>query len=262
METDDREAFTASCTEQIRAQGSDERVRAATHEWMVATQPHQYSYHFSWLGLPVIQYPPDIVAVQELIWKIKPDLIIETGIARGGSLLLSASVLALIELADAAEAGEMVDPSAPSRHVIGIDVDIREHNRAAIESHPLASRILMIEGSSTAPEVVAEVRERASDAERVLVFLDSNHTHEHVLAELHAYAPLVSFGSYCVVFDTIIEDMPGDTYPDRSWGPGDNPKTAAREYLASHPEFTVDRTIDNQLLISVAPEGFLKRHDR
>ncbi len=153
----------------------------------------------------------------------------------------------------------MVDPSAPGRHVIGIDIDVRPHNRAAIESHPLASRISMIEGSSTAPEVVAEVRERAADAERVLVLLDSNHTHQHVLAELHAYAPLVSSGSYCVVFDTIIEDMPNGTYPDRPWGPGDNPKTAVREYLASHPEFTVDRVIDGQLLISVAPEGYLRR---
>ncbi len=234
MQTDDREAFAAVCADQVHAQGSDERVRAATHEWMVATQPHQYSYHFSWIGLPVIQYPPDIVAVQVLIWKVKPDLCIETGIARGGSLLLSASVIvALIELADAAEEGEMVDPSAPGRHVIAIDIDVRPHNRAAIESHPLSSRFSMIGGSSIGPDVIAKVRERAADAERVLVLLDSNHTHEHVLAELHAYAPLVSPGSCCVVFDTIIEDMRADTYPDRPWGHGDNPKSAVREYLAS-----------------------------
>ncbi len=259
MQMDDRRTFAETCAEQVLAQGADERVRAVTHEWMVATQPHGYSYHFSWLGLPVIQYPPDIVAMQELIWKVKPDLVIETGIARGGSLLLSASVLALLDLADASEAREMLDPSAPRRHVLGIDIDVRPHNRDAIESHPLASRISMIEGSSIAPEVIAEVQEQAAGAERVMVFLDSNHTHEHVLAELDAYAPLVSAGSYCVVFDTIIEDMPDDTYPDRPWGRGDNPKTAAREYLASHPEFTVDRAIDGQLLISVAPEGYLRR---
>ncbi len=259
MQTDDRDAFAAACAEQIHAQGTDNRVRAASCEWMLATLPHQYSYHFSWLGLPVIQYPPDIVAVQELIWKVQPDLIIETGIARGGSLLLSASVLALIELADAADAGESVDPSFPSRHVIGIDIDVRPHNRAAIESHPLASRISIIEGSSIAPEVVVQVRKRAADAERVMVFLDSNHTHDHVLAELIAYAPLVSSGSYCVVFDTIIEDMPAGTYPDRPWGPGDNPMTAVREYLTLHPDFSVDRSIDEQLLITVAPHGYLLR---
>ncbi len=259
MQTDDRREFAESCAEQVLAQGADERVRAATHEWMIATQPHQYSYHFSWLGLPVIQYPPDIVAMQELIWKVKPDLVIETGIARGGSLLLSASVLALLELSDASEAGEMLDPSAPRRHVLGIDIDIREHNRRAIESHPLASRISMIEGSAIAPEVIGEVWKRAAGAERVMVFLDSNHTHEHVLAELHAYAPLVSSGSYCVVFDTFVEDMPAEMFPDRPWGPGNNPKTATREFLASNPEFSVDHTIDNQLLISVAPGGYLRR---
>ncbi len=259
MQADDRREFAECCAEQIVAQGADERVRAATHEWMIATQPHQYSYHFSWLGLPIIQYPPDIVAMQELIWKVKPDLIIETGIARGGSLLLSASVLALLELSDASEAGDQLDPSVPRRHVLGIDIDIREHNRRAIEGHPLASRISAIEGSAVAPAVTEEARKRADGAERVMVFLDSNHTHEPVLAELNADAPFASSGSYCVVFDTVFEGIPDDMYPDRAWGLGNNPKTSVRECLAAHPEFSVDHAIDNQLLFSVAPEGYLRR---
>jgi cephalosporin hydroxylase len=259
MSNDDRSEFAATAEAQVAAQGVDPAVLEATRAWMLATQPHKYSYHFSWLGLPIIQYPPDIVAVQELIWDVKPDLIIETGVARGGSLLLSASVLALIELAEATKAGEKLDPAAPSRRVLGIDIDIRAHNRAAIERHPLASRITMIEGSSVADEIIAEVRAVASEHRRVMVLLDSDHTHEHVLAELHAYGPLVSPGSYCVVFDTIIEDMPSDAYPDRSWGPGNNPSTAVRDYLASASEFSVDHKMDERLLISVARGGYLRR---
>ncbi len=260
MGEDDRAGFAAAVAAQVAAQGMDSAATRLSREWMIKTWPHQYSYHFSWLGLPVIQYPPDIVALQEIVWEVKPDLIIETGIARGGSLLLSASLLALIELAEASEAGEMLDPSTPVRHVLGIDIDVRPHNRLAIESHPLWSRISMIEGSSTAPDTISAVRERAAAAERVMVFLDSNHSHEHVLAELNAYAPLVTPGSYCVVFDTFIEDMPADMFSDRPWGCSDNPKTAVREYLASHPEFAADRAIDGKLLISVAPEGYLRRN--
>jgi len=258
-EVDDRRRFEASVQAEIVAQGGDPSVLAATTEWMSVTQPLHYSYHFKWLGLPIIQYPPDIVAIQELIWEIQPDLVIETGIARGGSLTLSASVLALLELAEAIEDGRSFDPSRPKRRVVGIDIDIRPHNRAAIEAHPFASWITMIEGSSVASDVTDQVRRIAAEHRRIMVFLDSNHTHEHVLSELQAYAPLVTPGSYCVIFDTIIEDMPADTYPDRPWGPGDNPKTAVREYLVDHPEFTVDHDLDSKLLISVAPEGYLKR---
>ena len=256
---DDRAEFAHLVDSQVGKQGSDARVLEATREWMAATQPHQYSYHFNWLGLPIIQYPPDIVAVQELIWELKPDLVIETGIARGGSLLLSASILALLELADAREAGTVVNPAVPRRRVLGIDIDIRAHNRQAIEQHPLADRITMLQGSSVDPAIVEQVRAIAADRERVLVMLDSNHTHEHVLAELEAYAPLVSPGSYCIVFDTIIEDLPADTFPDRPWGPGDNPKTAVRQYLNEHREFVIDLQMDGKLLISVAPEGYLSR---
>ncbi len=197
--------------------------------------------------------------MQELIWQIKPDLIIETGIAHGGSLIFSASMLALLDMCDAIEAGATLDARASQRKVLGIDIDIRPYNRKAIEAHPMASRIQMIQGSSIAPEVVEQVRQIASGYQRVLVCLDSNHTHAHVLAELEAYAPLVSSCSYCVVFDTVIEDMPADTFPDRPWGPGNNPKTALREYLKTHPEFEIDADIHHKLLITVAPDGFLKR---
>jgi cephalosporin hydroxylase len=200
-----------------------------------------------------------MVAMQELIWSLRPDLVIETGIAHGGSLIFSASMLALLDLCDAIEAGESMDPAKSRRKVLGIDIDIRAHNRAAIEAHPMASRIQMMQGSSVAPEIVAQVHTIAAAHSRVLVCLDSNHTHDHVLAELEAYAPLTSLGSYCVVFDTVVEDMPSAAFPDRPWGPGDNPKTAVWAYLKSHPEFEIDASIPDKLLITVAPDGYLKR---
>ena len=211
------------------------------------------------MSRPIIQYPQDMVAMQELIWRVRPDLIIETGIAHGGSLIFSASMLALLDMADAIESGVTLDPAKSNRKVLGIDIDIRAHNRAAIEAHPMASRIQMIQGSSIATEIVAQVHEIAADYQRVLVCLDSNHTHAHVLAELHAYAPLTSMGSYCVVFDTIVEDVPADMFPDRPWGPGDNPKTAVREYLKTHTEFEIDKSIQHKLAITVAPDGYLRR---
>lgn len=219
----------------------------------------KYSYHFCWLGRPIIQYPQDIVAVQELIWQIRPDLIIETGIAHGGSLILSASMLALLDYCEAAEDGKMLDPRASHRRVLGIDIDIRAHNRAAIETHPLAHKIDMIEGSSIVPEVIEKVWGIANGYDRVLVCLDSNHTHDHVMAELQVYAPLASVGSYCVVFDTVIEDMPPDMFPDRPWGPGNNPKTAVWEFLKTNPEFEIDKSIQHKLMITVAPDGYLRR---
>ena len=172
-----------------------------------------------------------MVAIQEIIWQVKPDLIIETGIAHGGSLILSASMLALLDYCDAAEQGTVLDPKATRRRVLGIDIDIRAHNRAAIEAHPMGHRIDMIQGSSIAPVVIGRVQGIAAEHQRGMVCLDSNHTHDHVLAELEAYAPLTTVGSYCVVFDTVIEDLPADMFPDRPWGPGNNPKTAVHEFL-------------------------------
>jgi cephalosporin hydroxylase len=243
----------------LMANGTDAGLQSASRQWVERTMRSKYVYNFDWLGRPIIQYPQDIVAIQELVWNVRPDLIIETGIAHGGSLMLSASMLALLDLCDAAEAGTTLDPRRPRRKVLGVDIDIREHNRKAIEAHPLSGRIEMIQGPSTSDSVISQVRERASGFERVLVCLDSNHTHDHVLAELKAYAPLVSNGSYCVVFDTFVEDMPADLFPDRPWAPGNNPRTAVREFLRSHPEFSVDSAMEHKLLITVAPGGFLKR---
>ncbi|MAY88476.1 MAG: cephalosporin hydroxylase [Pseudooceanicola sp.] len=243
----------------IRTLGADADIARASNDWMRLVNAKKYSYTFTALGRPIIQYPQDMVAMQELIWAVRPDLVIETGIAHGGSLILSASALAMLDMCDAIEAGKNIDPSKSERKVIGIDIDIRAHNRAAIEAHPMASRIEMIQGSSIASDTIEKVKNAARGYKRVLVSLDSNHTHDHVLAELEAYAPMTSVDSYCVVFDTVVEDMPAEMFPDRPWGPGDNPKTALHEYLKTHPEFEIDASIDHKLLISVAPDGFLKR---
>jgi cephalosporin hydroxylase len=256
---DPAEQFRAEVRGNIEALARDTDMRDLSRLWLRDTLKHRYTYNFSWLGRPIIQYPQDIVAMQELVWQVRPELIVETGIAHGGSLIMSASMLALLEYCDAAESRQVLDPARPRRKVLGIDIDIRLHNRRAIEAHPMADRIEMIQGSSVAPHVVARVRERAAGATPVLVYLDSNHTHEHVLAELEAYAGLVTPGSYCVVYDTVIEDMPAGSFPERPWGKGDNPKTAIREYLKMHPEFEVDKQIDYKLLISVAPDGYLRR---
>ncbi len=251
--------FSSEIKDRIAKMVNDKELRQSSSAFMLASTAPKYSYNFSWLGRPIIQYPQDMVAVQEIIWAVKPDLIIETGIAHGGSLILSASILALIDMAEAIEAGVSFDPVKSARKVLGVDIDIRSHNREALEAHPMFSRIHIIEGSSVAFQTIEKIREIAQNHRRILVFLDSNHTHEHVIAELNAYAPLVSVESYCVVFDTIIEDFPGDTYPDRPWGLGNNPKTAVWEYLQTHPEFQIDNTVIDKLLITVAPDGYLKR---
>ena len=213
----------------------------------------RYSYNFSWLTRPIIQYPQDIVAFQELVSQVKPDLILETGIAHGGSLVLSASLLCLLDVM------ECLDPRQSPRKVVGVDIDIRPHNRKALDEHPLRFKMELIEGSSIDPAIIQQVCRHANGVDRVLVSLDSNHTHEHVLAELNAYADLVSVGSYCIVFDTAIEDLPAGSFPDRPWDVGNNPKTAVHEWLKHHPGFEIDKEIDNKLLISVAPDGYLRR---
>lgn len=242
------ELFKQECSTEVSDQGRDNELTRLSRLWMDRANSRKYSYHFEWLGRPIIQYPQDMVAMQEIIWEVKPDLIIETGIAHGGSLIFSAGMLELIAVCNGKE-GE----------VLGIDIEIRPHNRKAIEEHPLFRRISMIEGSSIAPEVIAQVRKKARGKERILVCLDSNHAHDHVLAELNAYAPLTSVGSYCVVFDTVVEDMPENLFPDRPWSKGNNPKTAVWEYLKNHSEFEIDKSIENKLLITVAPDGYLKR---
>lgn len=228
----------------IKAASNDKDLQALSRIWCREITPYKYAYNFSWMGRPIIQFPQDMIAMQEIIWLTKPDLVIETGVAHGGSILYYASLLELIGHGE----------------VLGIDIDIRPHNLQAIETHPMGKRVKLMQGSSIAPEMIQKVREYAQE-KRCLVVLDSNHTHEHVLAELLAYADLVCVGGYCVVMDTLVEDMPQRFFEngDRPWKVGDNPKTAVLEYIKTHPEFEIDKQIDHKLLISVAPDGYLKR---
>ncbi|HVS97176.1 MAG TPA: cephalosporin hydroxylase family protein [Puia sp.] len=235
--------FIEERNQRIRDNEKNPSLRAAAESFNVASNTAQYSYNFSWMGRPIIQYPQDMIVMQELIWQVKPDLIIETGIAHGGSLIFYASLLELIGKGE----------------VLGIDIDIREHNRREIEKHPMFRRIRMIQGSSIDEDTASQVRDAARGKESVMVCLDSNHTHEHVLRELELYAPLVTPGSYIVVFDTIVEDLPDNYLPGRPWARGNNPKTAVREFLSKNRDFVVDHDIDSKIMISVAPGGYIRR---
>ncbi len=241
--------FEQEVKDRISSNEQNIELRKSAKLFMQQSNKDKYSYNFSWLGRPIIQYPQDIIAMQEIIWNVKPDLIIETGIAHGGSLIFSASMLALLEISGFIKKGQ----------VLGIDIDIREHNKVEIEKHPLQNKIKMVQGSSIDQSIVKQVHDFAKNYSKILVVFDSNHTHEHVLKELNSYASLTSLGSYCVVFDTIIEDLPAEMFPDRPWGIGNNPKTAVWEFLKTHPEFEIDKSIPNKLQVTVAPDGFLKR---
>ncbi|MEK9950898.1 MAG: cephalosporin hydroxylase family protein [Curvibacter sp.] len=257
--TTPEEQFARERQQRLAAYAQDPSLRALSRQWLQETMSKKYVYNFDWLGRPIIQYPQDMVAIQELVWRVRPDLIIETGIAHGGSLILSASMLAMLDMCEAIEAGATLDPRQSKRKVIGLDIDIRAHNRAAIEAHPMASRIQMFQGSSIDPAVVQQVRAAAQGYPKVMVFLDSMHTHAHVLGELDAYATMVTPGSYCVVFDTFVDDMPPKFFADRPWDVGDNPKTAVRAWLPQHPEFEIDADFESCLQVTVAPSGFLRR---
>lgn len=235
-------------------------MQKSAKEFLLNSIDSKYSYNFNWCGIPIFQYPQDIVQVQELIWKIKPDLIIETGIAKGGSMILSASMMLLLDIEKTKKTNKAVDFSNPKRKVLGIDVDIRKENHERIISHPFYNYIQMIKGSSIDDKVTDEVRRVSKGYEKVLVLLDSNHTKEHVLKELEAYANLVSIGSYCVVFDTIIEDVTNrELFSDRPWHPGNSPKNAVDEFMSGNKMFKIDHKINEKLLVSVAPNGYLKR---
>ena len=227
---------------------SDE-LRKAAKDFMLQSVGVRYSFNFSWMGRPIIQYPQDLVAVQEIIWDVKPNLIIETGVAHGGSAVFFASLLELN-----AQCGGPKDAE-----VWCVEIDLRSHNREALAAHPMYPRLRIFDGSSVDEKVSSVIAEKAATCQRVMVILDSNHTHEHVLGELNLYAPLVSVGSYCVVFDTVIEDLDGVEFVDRPWGKGDNPKTAVAEFMKTNSNFVVDYAIDEKLLISAAPGGYLKR---
>lgn len=251
--------FEEDVKENITSLSQDGDLQSLSRMWARDSGRHKWSYNFRWMGVSAIQFPNDAWAMQEIVWQVKPDLIIESGIAHGGSLIYYASLLAMLDMCEAAQMGVVCDPKKTKRKVIGLDIDIRSHNRRVIEGHPMSNWIQMIEGSSISLESINQVKRLAGNYKRILVSLDSNHTHDHVLGELNAYAPLVSHGSYCVVFDTIVEDMPSELSFDRPWGPGNNPKTAVWEYLKNHPEFKIDSDIHNKLLITVAPDGYLKR---
>lgn len=235
--------FQKECADRISSYQNEKELLKVSHLLAEELIRIKYSYNFSWMGRPIIQYPQDMIVMQEIIWHLKPDLIIETGIAHGGSVIFYASILKMIGRGE----------------VLGIDIDIRKHNRVEIEKHPMFKRINMIEGSSTSPEIIEHVKIYVEGKETVMVLLDSNHTHGHVLKELKLYSPFVTKGSYLVVFDTIIEDMPDELFNDRPWGKGNNPKTALHEFLKAHDEFVIDNDISNKLLITVAPDGYLKR---
>lgn len=223
---------------------NNENLLKAKDFFLDETIKSKYSYNFNWMGIPIIQYPQDIVAMQELIWEIKPDLIIETGVAHGGSIIFYASMLELL---------------GGDRKVIGIDIGIREHNRKRMEEHPMFKRIKLIEGSSTDEDTINQVKEIVKNYKKILVCLDSMHTHDHVLKELELYSSFVTKDSYLVVFDTIIEDLPDELWRDRPWGKGNNPKTAVFEFLKNNNKFIIDKDIENKLLITVAPSGYLKK---
>ena len=237
------EAFKEECKKRIELQGKNEKLLQVSSKFTEETIRAGYSYNFTWMGRPIIQYPQDMIAMQEIIWEVKPDLIIETGIAHGGSIIYYASILELIGKGE----------------VLGIDIDIREHNRKEIEQHPMSKRINMLQGSAISDEIIEQVKTYAAGKKIVMVCLDSNHTHDHVLKELQLYAPFVTLGSYLVAFDTIVEDLPADLYKDRPWSIGDNPKTAVYEFLKSNHDFVINKEVDNKLLVSVAPDGYLKR---
>ena len=240
---DDRQQFAAERANRLNKLAEERGPRPEAKAFFDATLPLQYSYNFDWLGLPIIQYPQDVMAIQEIVWRSRPDLIIETGVARGGSLILYASLMKLI---------------GNGGRVVGIDIDIRPHNRQSIEEHPLADGIHLIEGSSIDEATVAAVRDQAKDANRIMVVLDSMHTADHVLRELELYSPLVTQGCYLVVFDTVIEFMPPDSVSHRPWGRGNSPYNAVQQFLRTNSRFRVDRSIDAKLQISVAPSGYLE----
>lgn len=270
-DSDPSAAFRAERAATIARYPAETAFQGLSADWTKAAFAQHYMYNWEALGRPVIQLPADMMALAEVIWAVKPDLIIETGIAHGGSVVHSAAQLALLDLADATERGEMLDPQNPKRRVVAVDIDIRAHNRAALEAHPLKPRFTLIEGSSLDAGVIAQVHALAEGATTVMVCLDSNHTHDHVLSELRAYAPLTSRGAHCVVFDTIVEHLPRDFFPDRPWNPGNSPRTAIDAYLAECARdgitgvdgtpltLALDTEIDAKLMLTAAPGGFLRR---
>lgn len=251
-------AFIKERDNRIRSNPKNKEFADLTRNWIIESFKQKYMYNFEALGRPVIQFPQDLIAIQEIIWSVRPDVIVETGIAHGGSTIWSAALLGLLDLIDMESKPELA-PLLKKRRVVGVDIEIREHNRVAIEEHDLSNRIALIEGSSTDLSTIKQVQDHINSDDTVLVILDSNHTHEHVLAELTLYSPLVTFGSYCVVLDTVIQNLPQGSFPDRSWEVGNNSMTAALSFVEKHDDFLVDAAIHEKLMITSAPHGFLKK---
>jgi cephalosporin hydroxylase len=247
--------FEHDTLENIEKLSKDAEVKKISQKWIDKTGTYKYAYNWRWLGLPIIQLPADIVGTQEIIWRVQPTIIVETGVARGGSILFNASQLALLDLCDSGSA----QLGVTKRRCIGIDIDIRRHNREAIESHPLAALVTLIEGSSTADSTLEAVRSLIRPDDRVLVILDSNHTHDHVLSELKKYSPLVSLGSYLIVHDTGIENAPPELFNNRNWGTGNSPLSALKEFLRSNSNFEIDKKFCDKLLLTSSPEGYVRR---
>ena len=245
----DEKEFEIEVSTRISKQISNNQLKAHANAFLTESLKSQYIYNFSWLGRPIIQTPQDLIALQEIIFKIKPDLIIDVGVARGGSLIYCASIL------------ELVGIYGGNKHskVLGVEIDLKDHNRQAILASPLSPKIRIIDGSSIDPSVVSLIQAEVSKVKTVLVCLDSLHTHKHVLSELNAYSNFVSVGSYCIVFDTSIEGQNDELFSDRPWKSGNSPGSAVGEFLQHNKDFIVDERIDGQLVITMNKRGYLKR---
>ena len=253
---DQIQKFNMECDKEIQIQSEDKEFSALSQQWINKANSLKYSYHFNWMGRPIIQYPTDIMALHEIIYKTKPAFIIETGIAHGGSVIFNASQLALLDLVSPL-------PNGKKRHVFAIDIDIREHNRKKLEEHPLGHYFTLYEGSSTDSNVIKKIEQDIvrvnENSDDGMVILDSNHTHDHVLKELKLFEKFVGSGSYLVVFDTIIEFLENTSWPGRDWAKGNNPYTAVIEFLSQNSTFEIDKSIDNKIMFGVGPSGYLRK---
>jgi cephalosporin hydroxylase len=237
-----REDLEKSKRKAAAEQSQDAALRKTSLDFIVDSDKHGYGYQWTWLGLPFIQMPQDMVVTQEVIWETKPDVIIETGIAWGGSVVFYASLLQLLGKGE----------------VVAVDLNLYDHVRDQIMSYPFSNRIHLYKGSSTDTAIVDKIKPHIKAGQKVMVCLDSNHTHQHVLDELRLYAPLVSKGQYLIVSDTVVEDIPPQEHRPRPWGPGDNPKTALRQYMKENDRFEIDQYVNDKLLLTYTPDGYCR----
>lgn len=239
------ERFQQEREADIEKMGNDAVLRQKSLDWMLHADKYKYTYNYAWMGRPIIKFPNDILIQQEIMWELKPDLVIETGIAHGGSIIFTASMMEMMGIP-----GE----------VVGVDIDIRPHNKHAIDNHPMKKRITMYEGSSVEPNIIDKVKNHTIGKRCVMVILDSLHSHNHVYQELCAYAPMTTIGSYCILPDTFIEFFPKGYYSEsRPWDVGDNPYTAMRSFMDQNNSFEIDKSRTNKAMITETIDGYLKR---